>query len=87
MSLILRHPEGVQRLTDVTRQFQREVEEDFKPNYDQHRLLRDPPAFEECRKGMKSGAVYEAQTAHLPEDQESIRLVSAQLLPYRVRSG
>jgi hypothetical protein len=40
-----------------------EVEEDFKANYDQHRLPSDPPAFEEYRKGMKSGPVYEAQTA------------------------
>jgi hypothetical protein len=63
MSLILRHPEGVQRLTDVARQFEREVEEDFKANYDQHRLPSDPPTFEEYRKGMKSGPVYEAQTA------------------------
>jgi len=63
MSLILRHPEGVQRLTNVARQFQREVAEDFKANYDQHRLPSDPPAYEEYRKGMKSGPMYEAQTA------------------------
>ena len=63
MSLILRHPEGVQRLTDVARQFEREVEEDFKANYDEHRMPSDPPTFEEYRKGMKSSRAYEAQTA------------------------
>jgi Protein of unknown function (DUF4238) len=63
MSLILRHPEGVQRLTDMARQFERGVEEDFKANYDQHRQPSDPPVFEEYRKGMKPGPVYEAQTA------------------------
>jgi Protein of unknown function (DUF4238) len=63
MSLIVRHPEGVQRLTGTARQFQREVEEEFRTNYDQHRLPSDPPTFEEYKRGMQSASVYEAQTA------------------------
>jgi hypothetical protein len=56
-------PRGVRRLTDTARQFAREVDEDFKTNYDQLRLPSDPPTFEEYEKGMKPGQVYEAQTA------------------------
>jgi Protein of unknown function (DUF4238) len=63
MSLIVRHPQGVQRLTDRARQFQREVEEEFRTNYSHHRRLSDPCTFEDYKKGMQSGLVYEAQTA------------------------
>jgi hypothetical protein len=63
MSLIVRHPEGVQQLTDTARQFAREVEEDFGTNYDLYRTPSDPETFEEYKKGMKPGQAYEAQTA------------------------
>jgi hypothetical protein len=63
MSLMVRHPEGVRQRTDEARQFEREVEEEFRTNYDQHRRPGDPPTFEEYKKGMKPGQAYEAQTA------------------------
>jgi Protein of unknown function (DUF4238) len=63
MSLMVRHPEGVQQLTDTAQQFAREVEEDFRTNYDRYRTPSDPETFEEYKKGMKPGQAYEAETA------------------------
>jgi hypothetical protein len=60
---MVRHPEGVRRLTDTGRQFAREIEEDFRTNYDRYRAPSDPETFEEYKKGMKPGQAYEAQTA------------------------
>jgi hypothetical protein len=63
MALMVRHPEGVQELTDVARQSAREFEEDFRTNYDQYRLPSDPETFDEYKKGMKLGQAYEAEIA------------------------